>query len=928
MNTIDAINKRPDVVAAKKLYTSDFENLQEKELEFHARTKEAKYASMQQYKYSWLDNVHGDFVTLPQVPYFKLALAHQNAYVQLLKSLMPKALPGKKGLPNYDPNIKVEDQRNGNIPKKTVSVADRIGDWMFGTKRDENGDIIQSHATGGPISGPGTGKSDDVLAWLSNGEYVVNAASTARHKDLLEAINGGQPLPAFADGGMAIQHQIDRNMGGVKTHTRASKAKTKAKVDYKAPDAVNISVGVDVNPIDVRIAQLQATRAETAANTAKVSSGVMKWAGGRIIANIDKQIADMQDLRNFSAVAQTSALSGANPKADDKTKGPKTTTTETDPDIKFSDELDIINEMFPKLRLTMKEYLKMAASTRAEILNSIVPIKRKLKGANDVAANTPGVAEFVADQQSKIATMTPDITSKVNAGRNSYDAMAGSLEPMGLNITKEEYQMLTPDTVKQVQDYLTKMEAWAKQLEDNPINSREIRTSMTNATADLTSAINENQSIYRSVYARVTALASETGDQVDKSAFNRLSSKAQAQIVGIMQNIKNLQEQIDGGLDEQGRQAAQQKIDANHKILGRLLDKPEDKAKQAGEDFTNTMKSSFSEGISKFIKTGKFNLMDIASTFTNKIIDGFTGSLTDKLFGQGSKMGGIFDLIGGSTAKAGGGLGGLLDKGKSVSDIASTYTPDVAGLLDPKSIDMNSDKIPVSGMLSQMTSMAAPANDKASGGGLFGGLGKLFGGKKKDSPGGAIASVLTSKAPDIGGDIANPLLKIAPDMGKTMGDSLKSVTSAGGGGGGGMIGAAATAGSLLGMLIGNLFADGGHVKGPGTSTSDSIPAMLSNGEFVVKAKQVGKHRGLLTAINNDQVPKYADGGLVGAGVDIGMATQAIDKSMPTTDNSKTSQTINIPITGDISRQTKRTIFEMIPEITRGVNAHNREKGIR
>lgn len=36
------------------------------------------------------------------------------------------------------------------------------------------------------------------------------------------------------------------------------------------------------------------------------------------------------------------------------------------------------------------------------------------------------------------------------------------------------------------------------------------------------------------------------------------------------------------------------------------------------------------------------------------------------------------------------------------------------------------------------------------------------------------------------------------------------------------------------------FARGGAVKGPGTGTSDSIPAMLSNGEYVLRAKAVQK----------------------------------------------------------------------------------------
>lgn len=57
------------------------------------------------------------------------------------------------------------------------------------------------------------------------------------------------------------------------------------------------------------------------------------------------------------------------------------------------------------------------------------------------------------------------------------------------------------------------------------------------------------------------------------------------------------------------------------------------------------------------------------------------------------------------------------------------------------------------------------------------------------------------------------------------------------------------------------FADGGPVFGPGTATSDSIPAMLSNGEFVVKAAAVD-HYGVnvLHALN---AKRLATGGGVG-----------------------------------------------------------------
>ncbi|MBW3088832.1 phage tail tape measure protein [Bifidobacterium sp. 82T24] len=56
------------------------------------------------------------------------------------------------------------------------------------------------------------------------------------------------------------------------------------------------------------------------------------------------------------------------------------------------------------------------------------------------------------------------------------------------------------------------------------------------------------------------------------------------------------------------------------------------------------------------------------------------------------------------------------------------------------------------------------------------------------------------------------------------------------------------------------FATGGIVRGPGTATSDSVPTLLSNGEYVVRAAAVRKYgRHMLDAINWQ---RYAEGGLV------------------------------------------------------------------
>lgn len=62
-------------------------------------------------------------------------------------------------------------------------------------------------------------------------------------------------------------------------------------------------------------------------------------------------------------------------------------------------------------------------------------------------------------------------------------------------------------------------------------------------------------------------------------------------------------------------------------------------------------------------------------------------------------------------------------------------------------------------------------------------------------------------------------------------------------------------------------AEGGHITGPGTGTSDSILSRLSNGEFVVKARAVANYgTGLFHALNNMELPGFAAGGLVSAPV--------------------------------------------------------------
>jgi hypothetical protein len=154
---------------------------------------------------------------------------------------------------------------------------------------------------------------------------------------------------------------------------------------------------------------------------------------------------------------------------------------------------------------------------------------------------------------------------------------------------------------------------------------------------------------------------------------------------------------------------------------------------------------------------------------------------------------------------------------------------------------------------------------------------------------------------------------------------LSNVFSMFGGGGGGL-------GSIFSLFTGggggaNLTrrATGGKISGPGSGTSDSIMAMLSNGEYIVNAATTKKWLPFLEQINanNGKLPAFAKGGSVGAANPSAMKT--VHTNNP---KAKQQQTFNINITGDVGMQTRKEIARMIPEITSGVNMTNRERGSR
>jgi tape measure domain-containing protein len=106
---------------------------------------------------------------------------------------------------------KTFEQALANIGKKLASLAlNSVFDSLF--KPTGGGGILSSlaslftgKATGGWISGPGTGTSDSVPIRASAGEFMVRASAARKHGALLEAINSGKAIgQGLAEGGYVM----------------------------------------------------------------------------------------------------------------------------------------------------------------------------------------------------------------------------------------------------------------------------------------------------------------------------------------------------------------------------------------------------------------------------------------------------------------------------------------------------------------------------------------------------------------------------------------------------------------------------------------------------------------------------------------------------------------------------------------------------
>jgi hypothetical protein len=263
------------------------------------------------------------------------------------------------------------------------------------------------------------------------------------------------------------------------------------------------------------------------------------------------------------------------------------------------------------------------------------------------------------------------------------------------------------------------------------------------------------------------------------------------------------------------------------------------------QDINKDLKQALEDTLFAIIRRQQ-SLKDAVTSLVNHILDELarlaSSAIIDKLFGENGIFGNIFNSKGGQ-----GGIGGILsgifgprragnptvsDGKVTVQGDGNTATEAITGVGNDLGDDLTHG-------FSSVGKATGEVRDVAQSG--FGKIGSQF-----TESIGLLQSIATGDRASKWAALINLGLKFAGAL----------AGAKGGGKDGGDIGAG-------GKVSGN--AGGGLITGPGTDTSDSILARLSNNEFVIKAESVRRiGPRVLDYINRmGELPHYNLGGLVG-----------------------------------------------------------------
>lgn len=168
----------------------------------------------------------------------------------------------------------------GDLANTVKGYLDSIGSWIDSALQkaaqitgigsgSSPSQTVQSNAQGGHIVGPGTGTSDSILSWISNGEYVVRAAAVARYGvNFFNSLNSMRYVPAYASGGA-----VSRGNYSAASPASSAQGGSMRPVNLHLGDrAFSLQA-----PVDVARNLVEYTRAAAARSAGRSPN----WAGGK-----------------------------------------------------------------------------------------------------------------------------------------------------------------------------------------------------------------------------------------------------------------------------------------------------------------------------------------------------------------------------------------------------------------------------------------------------------------------------------------------------------------------------------------------------------------------------------------------------------------------------------------------------------------------
>jgi tape measure domain-containing protein len=790
------------------------------------------------------------------------------------------------------------------IGERIRGFASSVRSYLFDAPENQpsNFDTPPGFATGGRIRGPGSGTSDSILARVSNGEYVVNAAATRNNLDLLEAINSGKQLPAFKDGGginlesyLSGTNQSFQDLVSLKE--AAEGRKSRPYNDSK--NLPTIGIGHLITRRDLSSGSFLKDRLDPVlrSQATKLSTSELSK---QLNANgpINNSLAD-RSFKSLSNVEIDSLFqSDFESKLGDVAKNKTLRDIWLDgnsslkkilPDLVFNMGLNtLLNFKNTINSLKEKDYESAAGflrdskyffqvGTRAwdhfksillmggEQSSSYIPPKPKLASFTTSSDTKFNLLRTFGIPISGIANNSK-LTGKLNfedyPGIKSV--IANNYSNLGFSFDSKT-DTLIKKTGKSIQKFATggRISGPGSGTSDSILARLSNGEFVVNAKATrnnlpLLESINSGALPKFNTGGLVdplTAQASALGLSLGNVDFSKATNSQRLSLEKLLRDLKLAYEKSEQVFLREGKlsiEAVERTTKAIAERVAPFVQKTaEELAAEKGDRFRGTAKET-AEGFRGDVRTNFSELLKgktdintfatkLADSFTSRVIDSFSNQLIDSLFESGN-LNELFTSIFEGQAKQGDAIG------EKLGTVTKPFAKDLEEIFSRDSS-------------------------------FIGSLSNIF-----NSGISGFSSIFSSIAGGLGG------------IGK----------------------------SILGFFG---FANGGYVSGPGTSTSDSIPAMLSNGEYVINAKSTAKMRPLLEAINSGSMPKFADGGIVG---DVSSLTSAGVGSVPSTQQSSQSmqQVINVNITGDISRQTQSEIYKMLPQIANGVNGYNKEKGFR